>query len=60
MKLSQRRADNVVNYLAVNCGIDHQRLSAVGYGGTRRFAYNTNAEGQQEKRRVNIIFDYPM
>jgi OOP family OmpA-OmpF porin len=31
----------------------------VGFGQTRRFAYNTSAEGQQENRRVNIIFNYP-
>ena len=39
--------------------IARSRLSAVGFGQTRRFAYNTSAEGQQENRRVNIIFDYP-
>jgi OOP family OmpA-OmpF porin len=59
MQISQRRAESVVNYLVDNFGVARSRLSAVGFGRTRRFAYNTSAEGQQENRRVNIIFDYP-
>jgi OOP family OmpA-OmpF porin len=59
MQLSRRRAENVVNYMAINFGIARSRLSAAGFGDTRRFAYNTTAEGQQENRRVNIIFNYP-
>jgi OmpA-OmpF porin, OOP family len=59
MALSQRRAENVVNYLVYNFGIARSRLSAEGFGQTRRFAYNTTAEGRQENRRVNIIFNYP-
>jgi len=58
MQLSQRRAESVVNAL-VNFGVDRTRLSAAGFGDTRRFAYNTSAEGQQENRRVNIILDFP-
>jgi OOP family OmpA-OmpF porin len=59
IQLSQRRAQNVVNYLVTNFDIPRSRLSAQGYGVTRRFAYNTSAEGQQENRRVNIILDFP-
>jgi OOP family OmpA-OmpF porin len=59
MELSQRRAQNVVNYLVTNLDIARSRLSAQGFGATRRFAYNTSAEGQKENRRVNIIFDFP-
>lgn len=59
MELSQRRAENVVNYLVYNFGIPRSRLSAEGFGQTRRFAYNTSAEGRQENRRVNVIFNYP-
>ena len=59
MQLSRRRAESVVNYMAVNFGIARSRLSAEGFGQTRRFAYNTSAEGQQENRRVNIILNYP-
>jgi len=59
MQLSWRRAGSVVNYMAVNFGIARSRLSAAGFGQTRRFAYNTSAEGRQENRRVNIILNYP-
>ena len=59
MQLSVRRAQNVVDYLADNFGISRSRLGVQGFGQTRRFAYNTSAEGRQENRRVNIIFDFP-
>jgi len=58
MQLSVRRAESVVNALA-NLGVDRTRLSVAGFGETRRFAYNTSVEGQQENRRVNIILDFP-
>lgn len=58
MQLSVRRAESVVTALA-NLGVSRNRLSAAGFGETRRFAYNTSAEGRQENRRVNIIFDLP-
>jgi OOP family OmpA-OmpF porin len=59
MQLSQRRAENVVNALVNQFGVDRTHLFAAGFGQTRRFAYNTSAEGQQENRRVNIILDFP-
>jgi OOP family OmpA-OmpF porin len=59
MEISQRRAQNVVNYLVAEFGVPRSRLAAEGFGQTRRFAYNTNLEGQQDNRRVNIIFDFP-
>jgi len=58
MQLSQRRAENVVQAMT-QLGVERTRLSAAGFGETRRFAYNTSAEGQQENRRVNIILDFP-
>jgi len=57
MKLSLQRAENVVNYLAEKYGIDRSRLSAKGYGPTRRVAYNSTAEGRQKNRRINAIID---
>jgi OmpA-OmpF porin, OOP family len=57
MKLSQRRAESVVNYLAGKFGIDRSRLSAKGYGSTRAIAYNNTAEGRQQNRRINAIID---
>ncbi|MFL6573839.1 MAG: OmpA family protein [Burkholderiales bacterium] len=59
MEISQRRAQNVVNYLVTEFEIPRARLAAEGFGQTRRFAYNTSAEGRQENRRVNIILDFP-
>jgi OOP family OmpA-OmpF porin len=59
MEISKRRAENVVTYLVDNFGIDRSRLAAQGFGKTRRFAYSTTLEGQQENRRVNIIINYP-
>jgi len=58
MGISQRRAQNVVNELVDNFGVPRSRLAAEGFGQTRRFAYSTTAEGQQDNRRVNIIFNY--
>jgi len=58
MQISQERAQNVVNDLVDNFGVSRSRLSAEGFGQTRRFAYNTSLEGQQENRRVNIIINY--
>ena len=59
VELSQRHAESVVNALVKEHGVERSRLSAAGFGQTRRFAYNTSAEGQQENRRVNIIMDFP-
>ena len=59
LEISQRRAQNVVNYLVDNFGIERRRLTAEGFGQTRRYAYNTSPEGQQENRRVNVIINYP-
>jgi len=58
MEISQRRAQNVVNTLVDNFGVARSRLAAEGFGQTRRFAYNTSLEGQQENRRVNVIFNF--
>ncbi|MBI1752681.1 MAG: OmpA family protein [Acidobacteria bacterium] len=59
MAISMRRAQNVVNCLVENFGIERSRLTAEGFGKTRRFAYSTTLEGQQENRRVNLIINYP-
>ena len=57
MKLSQQRAENVVNYLVQNFGIDRSRLAAKGYGSTMRVAYNKTPEGRQKNRRINAVID---
>ncbi len=58
MEVSMHRAQNVVDYLADNQGISRSRLTAEEFGQTRRVAYGTTLDGQQENRRVNIIFSY--
>jgi OOP family OmpA-OmpF porin len=57
MKLSQQRAESVVNYLVEKFGIERSRLSAKGYGPTRRISYNDTPEGRQKNRRINAIID---
>jgi len=57
MKLSQQRAESVVTYLVDKFGIDRSRLTAKGYGSTRRIAYNTTAEGRQQNRRIDAVID---
>jgi outer membrane protein OmpA-like peptidoglycan-associated protein len=59
MEISRQRAENVLNALVEKFGIARSRLAVEGFGETRRVAYNTSLEGQQENRRVNIIFNYP-
>ncbi len=55
-KLSERRAQAVVNYLVQKYGIDPARLSAKGYGMIRPIADNKTAEGRQKNRRVEAHF----
>ncbi|HEX7719230.1 MAG TPA: OmpA family protein [Woeseiaceae bacterium] len=59
MEISRLRARNVADYLVNDLGIARSRVSSEGFGESRRFAYNTSAEGQQENRRVNIVLNYP-
>jgi OOP family OmpA-OmpF porin len=57
LKLSQMRAESVMQYLIGNFGIEPSRLSAKGYGDTRRIDYNSTAAGRQHNRRVEAIVD---
>lgn len=54
-ELSTKRAVNVVVFLAAECGIDAQKLSAAGYADSRSIASNETPEGRASNRRVNII-----
>ncbi|MFB3906490.1 MAG: OmpA family protein [Acidobacteriota bacterium] len=54
LKLSQQRADSVMDFLARQ-GIATQRMKSVGYGMDRPVADNTSAEGRQKNRRVEIV-----
>ncbi len=54
LKLSDRRADAVVNYLA-NAGVNESRLHSHGYGKTNFVATNDTAEGRAQNRRVELV-----
>lgn len=54
-KLSQRRADAVMQMLTAQYGIGADRLTAVGYGEARPVASNATSEGRQQNRRVIAV-----
>jgi OOP family OmpA-OmpF porin len=57
MRLSQRRADSVRNYIIKNFGLAPERFSAKGFGPTRPVADNKTKEGKQRNRRIEANFD---
>lgn len=57
IKLSQRRAESVRNYLIEKYGIAAERLSSKGYGYTKPVATNKTKEGRQKNRRIDATFD---
>jgi len=56
--LSQRRAQAVADALASH-GIDRSRVEAIGRGKELPVASNDSAAGQQQNRRVEIVFSDP-
>ena len=58
MEVSQRRAQHVVTHLVDDFGVARSRLSTAAFGQTRRTSYGTTLAGQQENRRVVIVFKY--
>jgi outer membrane protein OmpA-like peptidoglycan-associated protein len=52
--LSEKRAGSVKDYLT-NQGLSVDSVSAKGFGETMPLAENTNAQGRQQNRRVEII-----
>ena len=56
LKLSQRRADSVRNYIIKNFGIAADRISAKGYGLTKPVADNKTKPGKQKNRRIEANF----
>ncbi len=54
-KLSEKRAENVMNFLINPGGIDASRLTAIGYGFSKPIADNSTKEGRQKNRRVDLV-----
>lgn len=53
LKLSQERAQSIVNYL-ISKGIAADRLQAKGYGASDPIAENNTEEGRQRNRRTEV------
>jgi OOP family OmpA-OmpF porin len=56
MKLSQRRADSIRNYLIDKFGIAPGRIKAVGYGPTKPVSSNETKSGKEQNRRIESNF----
>ncbi len=54
LKLSQRRAESVANYLEQQ-GIASSRLIPQGFGKTNFVASNATPEGRAQNRRVELV-----
>jgi len=55
MKLSQRRAEAVGNYLIESLGVDEEQIVLNWYGEAAPVASNSTAEGRSQNRRVAMI-----
>jgi outer membrane protein OmpA-like peptidoglycan-associated protein len=55
LRLSERRAQAVVNYLVENLGIKASRLTAKGYGESQPVADNATDDGRAINRRVDFV-----
>ena len=53
-KLSEQRAQAVVQALVASYGIDAKRLTARGYGDAKPVAANTSDDGKAKNRRVEL------
>ncbi len=57
LRLSQRRADSVRDYLQKTYHLDSQKIKAVGYGQTVPIADNGNFQGRKANRRVEFVIE---
>jgi OmpA-OmpF porin, OOP family len=55
LRLSERRADAVANYLIEKGAVKKSDISTTGYGKTRPIADNKTAKGRAENRRAEIL-----
>jgi OOP family OmpA-OmpF porin len=56
LKLSQRRADSVTQYMQKNFGIATERLTAKGFGFAKPVASNKTKAGKAKNRRIEANF----
>jgi len=56
LRLSQERADAVLEHLQQEQGIPAARLRAIGLGPSRPIASNDTSEGQARNRRIDVTF----
>jgi outer membrane protein OmpA-like peptidoglycan-associated protein len=54
-KLSEERAQSVIDYLSNHDGIERERMMPKGFGKTHPRASNTTEEGRQKNRRVQVV-----
>jgi len=54
-RLSQNRADAVMNYIVMNMQVAPSRISAVGFGPEKPIANNDTEEGRAKNRRIDLI-----
>lgn len=57
LALSRQRAESVIAWMAGH-GVDRTRLVPAGFGDTRPVAPNTDEEGRQKNRRVDLVKVY--
>jgi len=55
VKLSQKRAQAVMEYLIESTGIPADKFKAVGYGAEKPVANNQTEHGRKENRRIDIV-----
>ena len=55
LRLTQRRADAFMKYLAEECGVPMERLTAIGLGEDQPIADNSSQTGRDKNRRIDTI-----
>lgn len=55
MRLSQRRAESVRNYLISKKGVAPSQLTAKGYENSKPLVDNSTESGRQKNRRIELV-----
>ena len=55
LRLTQRRADTFMKYLAEECGVPLERMTAIGLGEDHPIADNNSQVGRDRNRRIDTI-----